>query len=203
MSEHEVEALDIDDPAILRALGHPVRMRVLMEIGRDRHLTATEVAHLTGLTPSAASHHLRHLEKYGLIERVETEGDQRTRPWRRTHSQLTMNSRPEDESGGRKDGAAAALAMTVRAQLGVLAEDLINELGSNAPEDQRAQLATSTLTLTTDQYTQLRAELMDLADRWVQHSRALTDAAEKGSGEAGHTRRVRLVMGLAPLDVER
>lgn len=196
MTEPSTDALDIDDPAILRALGHPVRMRVLMEIGRDRLLTATEVAHLTGLTPSAASHHLRHLEKYGLIERVETDGDQRTRPWRRTHAVLNMNSRPDTDGAAGGEGAAAAMAMTVRAQLGVMAEDLIRDLSSAAPEDQRAQLSTSTLTLSTTQYAELRAELMALAERWVQHSRS----TERDQGDG---RRVRMALGLAPLDVER
>lgn len=196
MTEPSTDALDIDDPAILRALGHPVRMRVLMEIGRDRLLTATEVAHLTGLTPSAASHHLRHLEKYGLIERVEIDGDQRTRPWRRTHAVLNMNSRPDTNGAGGGEGAAAAMAMTVRAQLGVMAEDLIRDLASSQPEDQRAQLSTSTLTLSTTQYAELRAELMALAERWVQHSRS----TERDQGDG---RRVRMALGLAPLDVER
>ncbi len=176
------DSLDVSDPAVLRALGHPVRMRVLMEISSTRTLTATEVGRLTGLTPSAASHHLRHLEKHGLIERAPGEGDQRTRPWRRTARSLNIG-RTEDAAG------RAGLELTVRAQLAILADDIVHSPSTGRSGERATMLTTGTHRLTPDQARQLRAELLALTERW---SRLAEDNPDD-------TPRVRLAVGLAEL----
>lgn len=53
-------------------------------------LTATEAAALVGMTPSAVSHHLRILGKYGLARRAEPTEDGRERPWRATGVDLGL-----------------------------------------------------------------------------------------------------------------
>lgn len=74
----------LTDPRAIRALAHPARLTVLEELGHGAELTATACAELVGLSPSAMSYHLRALEKYGFVERVEPAGDGRERPWRAT-----------------------------------------------------------------------------------------------------------------------
>ena len=51
----------------LRALAHPVRLRILAMITATP-LSATEIATATGLAHAAASYHLRQLAAAGLIE---------------------------------------------------------------------------------------------------------------------------------------
>jgi len=51
----------------LRALAHPVRLRILAMI-TGKPVSATEVATATGLAHAAASYHLRQLAAAGLIE---------------------------------------------------------------------------------------------------------------------------------------
>ncbi|MDN5770735.1 MAG: helix-turn-helix domain-containing protein [Microlunatus sp.] len=54
----------INDPRALRALAHEARQRVIEVLYAEQHArTATELAQMTGLTPSAMSYHLRALEK--------------------------------------------------------------------------------------------------------------------------------------------
>ncbi len=82
-------ALEVDDPRALRALAHPARQRIINELLAGRVMTATEAAELVGLSPSAVSHHLRALERYGIAERADTGGDARTRPWRSPFTELS------------------------------------------------------------------------------------------------------------------
>jgi DNA-binding transcriptional ArsR family regulator len=69
------------DPVALRALAHPLRLRLLEELTMRGPLTATEAAERVGESPSSCSFHLRTLAKYGFIEEAGG-GTGRQRPWR-------------------------------------------------------------------------------------------------------------------------
>ncbi|WP_285682415.1 helix-turn-helix domain-containing protein [Actinoplanes sp. NBRC 103695] len=73
----------ISDPLALRALAHPLRLRLHALVGREGSITAAEAARQLGVSQALASHHLRQLAKYGYVEPAEA-GDQRERPWRVT-----------------------------------------------------------------------------------------------------------------------
>ncbi len=70
----------INEPERIRALSHPLRLRLLDILGERGELTATQCAELTGESVASCSFHLRMLEKYGFIERAEARG--REKPWR-------------------------------------------------------------------------------------------------------------------------
>ena len=72
----------LSDPKAMRALAHPARLAILNRLGVDGSATATEVAEVAGITPSAASYHLRMLAKYGFVEDAPPRGDGRERVWR-------------------------------------------------------------------------------------------------------------------------
>jgi DNA-binding transcriptional ArsR family regulator len=101
--------VQISDPRDIRALAHPARMAVIDELYTGRELTATECAEIAGLSPSAMSYHLRSLEKAGIVERAESTGDGRERPWRAAGSYLQV----ESGTGPSGIAASAALSQTV------------------------------------------------------------------------------------------
>jgi DNA-binding transcriptional ArsR family regulator len=70
----------INEPERIRALSHPLRLRLLDLLGERGELTATQCAELTGESVASCSFHLRMLEKYGFIERAESRG--REKPWK-------------------------------------------------------------------------------------------------------------------------
>jgi DNA-binding transcriptional ArsR family regulator len=73
----------LTDPVILRALAHPLRIKLLGLVGLSGTLTATQAAEVLEITPAAASYHLRSLAKYGFVE--DAGGTTwRERPWRMT-----------------------------------------------------------------------------------------------------------------------
>lgn len=113
---HEPLTLEVDDPRALRAMAHPARQRLIAELLAGRVMTATEAADLVGLSPSAVSHHLRALERYGIAERAEPGEDARTRPWR---SRVTdLNFTPRDVS------SAEAVNVVVQQELARLSRNL-------------------------------------------------------------------------------
>lgn len=71
----------LTDPRALRALAHPARAAVVDELYQGKVRTSSQLAALTGLTPSAMSYHLRALQRWGLVTSTES-GDGRERPWR-------------------------------------------------------------------------------------------------------------------------
>lgn len=81
----------LSDPRALRAYAHPARQAIMEELLHGRVMTATEAGELVGLSPSAASHHLRALEKWGLVRRAKGTKDGRERPWRSTGDRVNLN----------------------------------------------------------------------------------------------------------------
>ncbi|MFK4123219.1 ArsR/SmtB family transcription factor [Streptomyces longwoodensis] len=70
-------------PRALRALAHPVRIRLLSELRSDGPATASALAEVTGDAVSLISYHLRQLSKHGFIEEApELAKDARERWWR-------------------------------------------------------------------------------------------------------------------------
>jgi DNA-binding transcriptional ArsR family regulator len=86
----------VSDPRVMRALAHPARIEIVEYLNdTGAVVTATEVAGMVGLSPSATSYHLRELAKYGLVEQAPSRGDGRERVWRSTGSGLRIDPDPE------------------------------------------------------------------------------------------------------------
>ncbi|GHJ50193.1 transcriptional regulator [Catellatospora sp. TT07R-123] len=81
MGEARHEIREITDPRMLRALAHPLRLRLLNELAMRGPATATELAEQVGESPSNCSWHLRQLARFGYVEEAEG-GVGRSRPWR-------------------------------------------------------------------------------------------------------------------------
>jgi DNA-binding transcriptional ArsR family regulator len=64
-------APDIDDPRFVKALGHPLRVRILALLG-ERTASPRELAEWLGATLGTVSYHVRTLHELGLIELVRT-----------------------------------------------------------------------------------------------------------------------------------
>jgi hypothetical protein len=80
----------LTDPVVLRALAHPLRIKLLGFIGISGTLTATQAAAGLSVTPAAASYHLRILARYGFIEDAGG-ASWRERPWRLTDSGVSFD----------------------------------------------------------------------------------------------------------------
>jgi len=125
----EGDGLRIADPRVMRALAHPARIEIVEYLNdTGAAVSATEVAGMVGLSPSATSYHLRELAKYGLVEQAPSRGERRERLWRgRSHS---LRIDPDLEEPGAQAASEALVDLylhreyaRVRAWLGRQAEE--------------------------------------------------------------------------------
>jgi DNA-binding transcriptional ArsR family regulator len=110
------ETLVLDKAEQLKALGHPLRVRVLEMLGQegDWQLTNRELAQRLGVDPGHLHFHVRMLVKAGLIELAKTDGRGREKPYRSVAK--TFRIAPELlASGGASDIQAAMLDQVQRA----------------------------------------------------------------------------------------
>ncbi|KRA42652.1 winged helix-turn-helix domain-containing protein [Devosia sp. Root635] len=80
------------DPTALKALAHPLRLRMLGILRIDGPATASGLAARLGLNSGATSYHLRQLALHGFIEEDATRGSQRDRWWRARHEATNVMS---------------------------------------------------------------------------------------------------------------
>jgi DNA-binding transcriptional ArsR family regulator len=59
----------VDDPRFVKAMSHPLRVRILAMLG-ERKSSPRELAELLGATLGTTAYHVRTLERLGLIELV-------------------------------------------------------------------------------------------------------------------------------------
>ncbi|MEV7006130.1 winged helix-turn-helix domain-containing protein [Streptosporangium sp. NPDC051022] len=135
----------LTDPVAMRALAHPARLAILNRLQVEGPATATEVAAVVGVTPSAASYHLRMLAKYGFAEDAPARGDGRERVWRRTNGALSVALDPDDGPEAR-----AAKDLLIRAMRGQADEEVARALDNadrESPEWREASVFTRTALL--------------------------------------------------------
>jgi DNA-binding transcriptional ArsR family regulator len=89
----------VDDPVAIRAIAHPLRIKLLELVGRQGPTTAAQAARELGVSQALASHHLRQLAKYRFVEPAEG-GNQRDRPWRVTATSRSVpRGTPDAQTG--------------------------------------------------------------------------------------------------------
>jgi DNA-binding transcriptional ArsR family regulator len=75
----------VPDSTSLKALAHPLRLRMLGILRIEGPATASGLAARLGLNSGATSYHLRQLALHGFIEEDEGRGSRRDRWWRARH----------------------------------------------------------------------------------------------------------------------
>ena len=107
------ELLEIQRPDQLKALGHPLRLRILETLGNDEgeELTNRELASRLSVDPGHLHFHVRMLLSAGLIELVERSGG-REKPYRAVARHVRVA--PELIATGAANDARAAMLDQVR-----------------------------------------------------------------------------------------
>lgn len=70
------------DVRVMRALAHPLRIRILSALQQEGPATSTTLAEALGVSTGDTSYHLRQLAHHGLIAEDEERGDRRDRWWK-------------------------------------------------------------------------------------------------------------------------
>ncbi len=106
------DVLTVDRPEQLKALGHPLRLRVLEMLGAGEHekLTNRELAQRLGVDPGHLHFHVRMLLRAGLIDLAEG-GQGREKPYRAVAR--TVRVAPELIATGQATDLRAAMLAEV------------------------------------------------------------------------------------------
>lgn len=157
---HGRAPLVTSDPERMRALAHPLRLRLLSLLDDEGEATATRCAEVTGESVASCSFHLRMLAKYGFVEPAERRG--REKPWRAVGQGRTTRFDPDVPGSLVAAGEVAALLLDQEVAR-------VRDWLARAASDDPAWLLASTLT--SSSFWATREELDELA-RAVE---ALTD----------------------------
>lgn len=75
--------IELRGPGQMRALAHPLRLRVLAALQEDGPATASTLASRFGESVALLSYHLRQLARHGYVEEARELGrNRKERPWR-------------------------------------------------------------------------------------------------------------------------
>jgi DNA-binding transcriptional ArsR family regulator len=122
----------LDDPAVLDALAHPVRLDLLGYLMSDGPATASDCARAVGDTPSNSSYHLRVLARHGLVEPADS-SDGRERPWQATITGFSTDPDPSEPL--ETSGAARVLGASIQLDYQLAREHL--RVRDRLPEEWR------------------------------------------------------------------
>lgn len=79
-------------PSALKALAHPLRVRILDTLSTHGSLTASGLGALLDESSGSTSYHLRQLAKHGFVREVEGKGTARERWWERPSGGFSIST---------------------------------------------------------------------------------------------------------------
>lgn len=163
------------DAGALKALAHPLRVRIFDLLAAQGPQTASSLAALVGETSGATSYHLRALAAHDLIQEVPDRGTARERWWERPKGRIEMPGPDETMSPAKRAAAQIVTSEFFRLRHETLMEYL-NRPQSEVPEEWRELGLTMTthLDMTAAQAMELRAEIEALVERAIERFRGQT-----------------------------
>ena len=104
-------------PAALKALSHPVRLRMLGLLRSEGPATSTTLATRLGLNTGATSYHLRQLAQHGFVVDDAERGNGRERWWKAAHQATRSGDEPDEATRETLDAFLQAVAVVLTEQL--------------------------------------------------------------------------------------
>ncbi|NYF98193.1 ArsR/SmtB family transcription factor [Janibacter cremeus] len=148
------------DPALpdvtqLKALSHPVRMRILGLLRTLGPATASLIARRLGLNSGATSYHLRRLAEHGFVQEAPGLGNKRERWWQAV-SQVTSVPEPVDPDDEGRDATDAFHHVVVGQQAQRMQAAAERRGGESQPWRAVTSVSDVTVAVTAEQATQIQ-----------------------------------------------
>ncbi|MBO3094931.1 winged helix-turn-helix domain-containing protein [Cellulomonas dongxiuzhuiae] len=155
--------LRTSDPAVLRALAHPLRVEILDLLDDLREATASQVAERTGQTVANCSFHLRSLAKAGYVERAEPRG--REKPWRAARRSRRLEPDPADTTS--VDDVVPVATLVIQREAARAVDHFADPRATDPARVRTTVLTTQRLWATPDELEDLAARLAALTDAFA------------------------------------
>ncbi|MFE0776560.1 ArsR/SmtB family transcription factor [Streptomyces sp. NPDC058861] len=174
----------ITDLGTLKAISHPLRMRLYRALFTARAATASQLAEQVDEAVSLVSYHLRKLADHGLVEEAEARStDGRERWWQ--PSSYGFGIHDEDMRDAPELVAAnTAFSRTVEEQRNGMYARFLDERSTWSADWRAASTASEWLPrLTAAELAALTAELDAVVKKYDQRARAAEEAGDTGGRE--------------------
>jgi DNA-binding transcriptional ArsR family regulator len=168
-------------PAALRALAHPLRIRILDLLPIRGPLTASKLGEIVGESSGSTSYHLRQLAKHGLVREVEGKGTARERWWERTPGGFSISSAGKDSPAGRQTAEAVNMEFLRLRNERVMA---FTRAGQAADEETLESWMGSATFVTVNKWA-TREQAKAVVEAWEQFAAEHLDPLSKQEGMPG------------------
>lgn len=165
--------LALTDPRAMRALAHPLRLRLLGELRLRGPQSVGMLSTIVDEAPASVSYHVGTLASYGLVEPApELARDRRERWWRAAHDMTSWEPLDVLEDPERRTASTVLRRAILQRYMESLESYLATE-PTLPPEWVRGAASSDAfLHLTPEELVELRQDLEQLAERWSARSDA-------------------------------
>jgi DNA-binding transcriptional ArsR family regulator len=123
MSSSE-EPARLNDARIMRALAHPLRLRILALLASDGPASVTALSRRVGESTASVSYHLSQLARFGVVEEATEARVGRERPWRAVHRGIAWDM---DEDAEKNTAASLLREVYLRERVRVIDDFVAGE----------------------------------------------------------------------------
>lgn len=161
------DAIRVNDPSALRALAHPLRLKIIGELRTTGAMTVGALASALGAAPGSVSYHLTTLATHGFVTQApELARDGRERWWRATADVTQYDPSELQADEDQREASWAFRRTIVQSYEAEMLEHLDHEAGDEPEWIEAATLGDTISWLTAAEADELRREVEDLAARW-------------------------------------
>ncbi|GAA1961717.1 ArsR/SmtB family transcription factor [Agromyces allii] len=163
----ETRTIDVQDAGSMRALAHPLRLRILGLLRVGGPHSVGMLVEATGAASGSISYHLGTLAKHGfVVPAPERERDGRERWWKSAHEMTTWH--PEQYSGDpeRREASEAMRRTVLESYHRELLDALDAELSLEPEWVEASDSSDGAARLTLDEMRELAADLSAVHDKW-------------------------------------
>ena len=172
-----VKTPSLTDPKALRAIAHPLRVRLYELLTAEGPATVSQLAEKLGAMVGTVSYHLRQLEAYGYIEKApELANSRRETWWRAVPGGLRWSEVALEEAPGGREASDAARRVLLGRQIDRLRAWIEHADDWETTWRSAAFSTDMLLTLTPDELEQFGKDVSAVVHRWVEATR---DAASR------------------------
>jgi len=158
------------DAGALKALAHPLRVRIFDILSQQGPQTASLLAEQLGESSGATSYHLRALAKHDLIREIDGRGTARERWWERPHGAVTIANAESMRTPSGRAASQIVVTETYRQRHEQLMRFIEHSMRDDSGRD-AAELSTANARLTPAQFEKLAADMRALVSDAVRSYR--------------------------------
>lgn len=163
----ELRAIDLHDAGPMRALAHPLRLRILGLLRSGGPQSVGMLAEATGVASGSVSYHLSTLAKHGfVVPAPEFERDGRERWWRAAHEMTSWRSEEFIDDPDRREAAEAMRRTVLDAYHRELVDALDAEIDLEPEWVAASDSSDGAAHLTLAEFRELDADLAAVREKW-------------------------------------